>query len=175
MAREPQRILPMQQPRISAKTKIGATLGGGALTALSLALIYLPTDEGKRNVDYMDIAKVPTACYGHTGPDARVGTYRSDAECHALLKQDAQKHLLGALKCSPGLAEDPNQLAAVTRLTFNIGVAGYCKSSIARLFNAGQYRAACDRFLAYRFAGGREVRGLLLRRQRERAQCLTGL
>ena len=161
--------------KLSTKAKIGAGLGGGALAALSLALVYLPTDEGKRNVDYLDIAKVPTACYGHTGPDVIVGKYRTDPECKLLLQEDAQKHLIGALKCSPGLADRPNQLAAVTRLTFNIGVAGYCKSSVARLFNAGQYRAACDRFLAFRYAGGREVRGLLLRRQRERQQCLSGL
>jgi lysozyme len=63
----------------------------------------------------------------------------------------------------------------VTRLTFNIGVRGYCTSSIARHFAAGRWREGCDRFLAFRYAGGREIRGLLLRRQRERAQCLQGL
>jgi len=162
-------------PKLSAKAKIGGGLGAGALAALGLAMAFLPSDEGKRNVSYADIIGVPTSCYGHTGADVRIGERKTDAECKTLLRDDAAKHLQGAMRCSPGLVDHPNQLAAVTRLTFNIGVAGYCKSSIASLFNAGQYRAACDRFLAYRFAGGHEVRGLLRRRQRERAQCLAGL
>jgi len=143
--------------------------------ALALAIVGLKADEGKRNTSYVDIAGVPTACYGHTGPDVKPGQVRTDAQCETLLREDARAHMAGALACSPMLADHPNQLAAVTRLTFNIGVRGYCRSSIARHFAAGRWRPGCDRFLAFRYAGGREVRGLLLRRQRERALCLTGL
>lgn len=165
----------LSRPNVTAKNIAMGGLGGGAAAALALALVFLPNDEGKRNVGYADLASVPTICWGHTGADVRIGERKTDAECKALLEGDAAAHLRGALRCSPELADHPNQLAAVTRLTFNIGVASYCKSSIARLFHARQWRAACDRFLAYRFAGGKEVRGLLLRRQRERAMCLTGL
>ncbi|RSU46356.1 glycoside hydrolase family protein [Sphingomonas sp. S-NIH.Pt15_0812] len=144
-------------------------------TALALAVVGLKADEGKRNTSYLDIVGIPTACYGHTGPDVRPGQVRTDAQCETLLRADARGHMAGALACSPMLADHPNQLAAVTRLTFNIGVRGYCRSSIARHFAAGRWRQGCDCFLAFRYAGRREVRGLLLRRRRERALCLTGL
>lgn len=157
--------------------KVAAKAAGTAAiaAALAMAVAGLKPDEGKRNVSYLDIVKVPTSCYGHTGPDVVVGQYRTDAQCELLLTEDAREHMMGALACSPELATRPDQLAAVTRLTFNIGVRGYCRSSIARNFAAGRWRAGCDGFPAWRYAGGREIRGLLLRRQRERAQCLTNL
>ncbi len=119
--------------------------------------------------------RLATACYGHTGPDVKPGQVRTDAQCETLLREDARAHMGGALTCSPMLADHPNQLAAVTRLTFNIGVTGYCRPASPATSRPALWRPGCDRFLAFRYAGGREVRGLLLRRQRERALCLTGL
>ena len=153
----------------------GAVVAPVAL-ALTLAVAALKQDEGKRNVTYLDIVKVPTTCYGHTGAGTGViGARHSDAACETLLTDDAQAKERAVLKCTPGLASRPYQLAAATRLAFNIGAGAYCHSTVARRFNAGQWRAACDGFLAWRYAGGHAVPGLLARRQRERAQCLEGL
>lgn len=44
-----------------------------------------------------------------------------------------------------------------------------------RRFSAGNWRGGCDAFLMWNKAGGRVVRGLSLRRARERALCLKGL
>jgi lysozyme len=158
-------------------------VGGGLAAATTLALVMavaaLKADEGKRTIDYLDIAKVPTACYGHTGAGVAPGTRRSDAECDALLSTDAKAHLSGVLACTPGVADRPYQLAAATRVSFNIGVAAYCRSTVARRFNAGDWQGGCDAFLAWDKAhiDGRilVVRGLADRRARERAMCLTGL
>jgi len=182
MADAPERPAPsyVQMSRApSPKHIIAGGLATAAATALIMAVGALKTDEGKRNVDYLDIARVPTACYGHTGADVKVGTHRSDAECDALLSADARVHMDGVIVCTPTIAKSPNQLAAATRITFNIGVKGYCESTIARRFNTGDWRGACDAFLAWNKAhvGGRivVVRGLTDRRARERAMCLTGL
>ncbi len=159
--------------------RIAIGVGGAVAAALSIALPALMSDEGKRNVDYLDIARVPTACYGHTGRDVKVGRRRTDSECQALLSDDANVHMAGALRCTPQLADRPYQLAAVTRFTFNVGVAGYCRSTSAKWFAAGEWRRGCDALLAWDKArvNGRVVRvnGLALRRQRERAMCVTGL
>jgi lysozyme len=163
------------------KTKkiVGGGLAAAATAALIMAVTALKTDEGKRNVDYLDIAKVPTACYGHTGAGVKAGTRRSDAECEALLSADAATHMKGVLACTPSIADRPYQLAAATRITFNIGVAAYCRSTIARRFNAGDLRGGCNAFPAWNKArvNGRIVivRGLVDRRARERAMCLTAL
>lgn len=164
---------------MGAKIAGAGTLGAGAIAALAMAVAALPADEGKSNASYLDIAKIPTECFGHTGPEVRLGARKTDAQCLALLNGDAEIHLRGALKRSPQLADRPYQLAAVTRLTFNIGVAGYAGSTIARRFDAKDWRGGCDGFLAWDKARVKghlvKVRGLTLRRQRERAMCLTGI
>lgn len=170
-------------PEATSNTRARVAKGGAAAAAIAAALAIavpaLKTDEGKKNVGYLDIAKIPTECYGHTGPDVRVGRWRSDAECEALLAVDAREHMEGALRCTPEIADKPAVLAAVTRLTFNIGVAGYCGSTIARRFKAGDLRGGCDAFLLWDKArvNGRvqQVRGLTNRRQSERAMCLQGV
>lgn len=162
-----------------ARAAKGGVAAAAIAAALAVAVPALQTDEGKKNVDYLDIARVPTACFGHTGPDVQVGRRRTDAECEALLVEDAREHMDGALRCTPQIAGNPAVLAAVTRLTFNIGVAGYCGSTIARRFKAGDLRGGCDAFLLWNKArvNGRvqEVRGLTNRRRSERAMCLEGL
>lgn len=155
------------------------TLGAGAIAALAMAVSTLKVDEGKRNVSYRDIAGIPTSCYGHTGPDVRVGQRKTDRECEQLLERDARQHLQGVLRCSPRLDGRPYQLAAMTRFAFNVGVAGYCGSTAARRINAGNLRGGCDALMMWTKArvNGQlvDVRGLVNRRSSERAMCLTGL
>ena len=169
----------MPDPQSKQARVVKGGLAAAAAAALAMAVTSLKTDEGKKNVDYLDIARVPTACYGHTGPDVRLGQRRTDAECEQLLAVDAREHMDGALRCTPQIADKPAVLAAVTRLTFNLGVAGYCGSTIARRFKAGDLRGGCDAFLLWDKArvNGRvqQVHGLTNRRQSERAMCLQGV
>jgi lysozyme len=162
-----------------AKIAAGGSLAAAATLALVMAVGALMHDEGLRAVDYRDIAGVPTACFGHTGSDVTVGKRRSRSECRTLLRTDAAAHLNGVIGCVPALQDRPEQLAAATRLSFNIGVAAFCRSTAARRFGADDWRGGCDAFLAWNKArvGGRlvVVRGLTDRRRRERAMCLTGL
>ena len=52
-----------------------------------------------------------------------------------------------------------SRTSAATRLSFNIGVVAFCRSTAARRFNAGDWRGGCDAFLAWNKArvGGRLV------------------
>jgi lysozyme len=144
--------------------------GGAAAATLMVALIG--GFEGKRNDPYLDIVKVPTVCYGET----RVAMRRySDAECDDMLANGIADFAGPVLQRNPELAGHTPQLAAATSLAYNIGVGNYRKSRVAREFSAGRWRRACDAFLSWRFAGGREVAGLVRRRQSERALCLRGV
>ncbi len=153
----------------------GATLAGliGA-SAASLLLAGLTTWEGKRNVGYLDIVGVPTACMGDT-VNVVVGKVYSDAECQARLDKQALAHTAEVLRCTPGLRGRDNQLIAAGLLAYNIGGPAYCRSTVARQFNAGRWRAGCDAFRLWNRAGGRVVRGLVNRRAFEREICLKGL
>lgn len=157
-----------------AISKKQAGIGAGLAAALALATPLIMKWEGKRNDPYLDIVKVPTVCWGHTG-GVQMDRRYSNAECEALLSSDIAKHTTPVLKCVPRLADRPYQLAAASSLAFNIGTGAFCRSTAAKRFRAGQWRAGCDAFLSWRFAGGREVRGLLNRRREERRMCLTGV
>jgi lysozyme len=188
---------PSPDPRIPAKpipkSPLVALVGTGA--AILLATL-IPHDESGRTVEasvsqdgalqvrhvsgkqylraYADIVGVWTICDGDT-KNVRPGMVESEAGCTARLERQLVAHAAPVLKCVPGLKGRDNQLVASVSLTYNIGPAGFCRSTVARRFNAGNWRGGCDAMLMWNKAGGREVRGLTLRRQRERALCLKGL
>lgn len=129
---------------------------------------------------YLDIAGIPTACDGITS-SVKMGQRYTDAQCAALLERELVTHAKGVMACTPRLAEpgrDYQRVAAVL-LAYNIGVGGYCGSTVARRFNAGEWRAGCDAFAMWNKArvNGvlRPVAGLSARRGRERTICLRGL
>jgi lysozyme len=68
-----------------------------------------------------------------------------------------------------------NMHVAFLSATYNIGISGFCKSSMARLVNDGKPRQACDALLAWNKAGGKVVKGLDNRRKAERSLCLQGI
>ncbi len=161
------------------KTTRRGLIGGGAgviLLASTLSTDIIAKWEGKRNDPYRDIVGVLTVCYGETNVPMRRYT---DQECRAMLEKSTQKYQQGVIRCVPSLAQRPYQLAAATSLAYNIGTVGFCNSTAARRFNAGDLRGGCEAIRMFRFAGPpgnkREVRGLVNRRNDEVKLCLTGL
>lgn len=168
MASNPNRIYPMDEPR-SGKGRLAGLIGGSAAIGL-LALVG--SWEGKRNEPYRDIVGVWTVCYGET----RVAMRRySDAECKDMLADGLADFAGPVLVVNPELRGHDNQLVAAVSLAYNIGPVAYRRSTVARKFRAGDWRGACNAFLSWSYAGGKQVKGLLNRRQAERRVCLTGL
>lgn len=66
-----------------------------------------------------------------------------------------------------------NQWAAMVVLSFNIGVGAFRTSSVLRNHNAGNKQAAADSFLLWNRGGGKVMKGLVRRREAERALYLT--
>lgn len=192
----PPRIQPAQSPRKPVpKSSLVALVGAGAAVALAT---MIPKDESGRKVEatvteqgelqvrhvrgpqylqaYADIVGVWTICDGDT-LGVRRGMVETEQGCRDRLERQLVNHARPVLRCVPGLADPAreHQLVASVSLAYNIGTAGFCRSTVARRFNAGNWRGGCDAMLMWNRAGGREVRGLTLRRQRERAICLKGL
>ncbi|HEX8484668.1 lysozyme [Sphingomonas sp.] len=155
----------------AAKNKALAGVMGSA-SAAALLLVTLTGYEGKRNVGYRDIVGIPTACMGDT-KNVVVGKFYSDAECQARLSAQALVHVAEVQRCTPTIAG--NQLVAAGSLAYNIGGSAYCRSTVARRFNARDLRGGCNAFLAWNRAGGRVIAGLARRREGERALCLKGV
>lgn len=153
--------------KVPAKVIAWATAG-----AVAVATPFIAGWEGKRNDPYKDIAGIRAVCYGETRVDMR---RYSDAECTAMLERAVEGFTANVLKCTPSLAYKPYALAAATSLSYNIGQSAYCNSTVAKRFNAGDYKGGCEGFAAWRMAGGKVVQGLVNRRKAETELCLTGL
>ena len=185
---------PSPKPKVAAKTLAGVL--GSAAAALGL-FTMVPAEESGRKVvatigptgaivvkhvsgkqylkAYLDAVGVATACDGIATKDIKLGQTYTEAQCTTMLERELIVHAEGVVKCIPGIYGRANQAMAVVSLAYNVGVSMVCKSSIARFWNAGQWRAGCDFFPRYKFAGGRVLPGLVARRARERAICLKEL
>lgn len=142
----------------------GATLAG----IIALAAQMVSPWEGKVTSPYRDPVGILTVCYGHTGKDIEQRKY-SDTECLQMLEADVRKHAK-ALECTDG-KYNIHQAAAIVSLAYNIGVAGYCKSTSAKRAQAGDYAGACEAMSRHVKAGGKVLQGLVDRRAFERAIC----
>lgn len=157
-----------------------AVAGGPVSEAdfLDVATPLVAKWEGKRNHAYRDIVGVVTICYGHTRT-ARMGQYRTDEECEALLREELLEYRNGLHRYFADETKrhrlTPERDAAYASLAFNVGIAGAGKSTATRRLNAGDIRGGCEALTWWNRAGGKIIRGLVRRRAEERALCLAGL
>lgn len=170
------RMLACRLGKVTARAAAGmsaATVAALIGTAIAVDPELVTRWEGRSLDPYQDIVGVWTVCYGETrGIERRRHT---EAECRAMLDTAKYRDFGPAvIKCTPGIANRPPVLLASISLAYNIGTSAYCRSTVARRFNAGDIRGGCEAFLMWRFAGGREVRGLLNRRRDEQRICLQG-
>lgn len=162
--------------RFDLKSK--GAIGAAVAVAISAAgVMFIGDREGKQNEPYRDIAGVWTVCYGSTGAHVLRDGVRSDAECVTLLDEDLDRFEAAVNRCTPVPKTQP-QFDALVSISFNIGEAAYCNSTLARKFNQGDTLGAADQFLVWnksRINGQLvPVRGLTLRRQAERTLFLSG-
>lgn len=150
------------------------TAGAAFVLVVGLAGGVAATYEGNPRTSYMDnlpARPTPTACRGHTGPDVEVGKVYSPARCDKWFQDDLLRAAQGVQGCVTAPMA-PNQFAADTSVAYNIGIPKFCRSSIARLANAGDRAGSCKAILLYVYAGGKKLRGLVRRRQGEYALCM---
>ncbi|KRJ11905.1 lysozyme [Acinetobacter nosocomialis] len=57
-------------------------------------------------------------------------------------------------------------------LTYNIGSGAFKNSTLLKKLNKGDYQGAADQFLVWNKAGGKVMKGLVRRREAERALFL---
>lgn len=165
----PPRIEPMAGPPMTPGRKRLIAIVGTAAAGL---IAVVSQWEGKSNDPYRDMVGVMTVCFGETRVEMR---RYSDAECEDMLADGLADFAGPVLARNPTLkGHDPQTLAAVS-LAYNIGTAAYNRSTVARRFSEGRWRSACNAFLLWTKAGGREVKGLKNRREAERRICLRGI
>lgn len=144
---------------------------GTAAGALAVAVVG--GFEGYRSAAYRDAIGVPTICYGETR-GVHLGEHKTKSECDAMLLARLNEFAGHVEACVKRPMPDKVEVAFVS-LAYNIGEGAFCGSSVARLYNAGEGRAACDAMMRFNRAGGHVLAGLANRRKEERKLCLEGL
>jgi lysozyme len=140
------------------------------LAVLALAAPLIAKWEGVRYAPYRDAVGVLTVCYGHTGADIVPGKGYTDAECKALLDADMAESRRDGRRCIP-VPMLRHVEAALVSATFNLGPQVVCGSTVQRKALANDWPGACAALDLYNKAGGRVMRGLVLRRADERKLC----
>ena len=139
------------------------TLAGGVSgIMLAIAVPFGVSWEGWKLNPYKDVVGIWTVCGGATNVPMRPYT---NEECRQITLAQYNDFGEGVLKLSKGIDKEPWQWAAHTTFASNIGLAGYGRSSIRRLYAEGRYVEACRAMRMYKFAGGKPVAGLIYRRE----------
>ncbi|ECC7178398.1 lysozyme, partial [Salmonella enterica] len=120
------------------------------------------------------VVGVITVCDGHTGKDIVPGKHYTDAECDALLNNDLA---LVAARIDPLIkASIPNsERAALYSFAYNVGAGAFARSTLLKKLNAGDQAGACNELKRWTYAGGKQWKGLVTRREIEHEVCTWGL
>lgn len=152
-----------------------------AIAALSLsaaAFVGIVTREGYTTQAVIPTkGDVPTVGFGTTG-GVKMGDTTTPVKAVQRAMSDVTK-FEGALKRCVTAPLHQEEYDAYLDLSYNVGSYNFCKSSIPRKLNAGQYAAACATILEFKYAAGfdcstpgnKRCAGVWTDRQRTHAMC----
>lgn len=156
-------------------------------TALELSLALVKKGEGCHLTAYPDpkwhgIKRTPviwsewgkpwTIGWGET-LGVREGDVWTQEKADKTLEARVAGFLLRCLKSCPQLhLEPPERIAACVSLAYNIGSGSFAASTVRARTMRSEYLGAGDAFRLWNKAGGLVMRGLTLRRERERTVYL---
>lgn len=148
--------------------KILAAAAGGVM-ALSAAMIA--EFEGVKYKPYYDPVGILTVCYGHTGSDIIKNKTYTQKECDCLIERDLAI-VANAVNSLIKVNIPDYTKAALYSFTYNVGTGAFSRSTLLKKLNAGDQNGACNELLRWVYAGGKQWKGLITRREIEEAVCL---
>ncbi len=156
---------------MSTAKKAGAAGAG----AIMLATVFIMPWEGlwtTAKVDTIGTGRPVTVCYGET-EGIKLGEHFTKEQCSEMLKKKLPRYAAEIAPCIKVPISD-KEWAAYISFAYNVGSAGFCRSSAAARLNRGDHSGACDALMQWTRAQGRVVKGLVNRRTAERKLCLEG-
>tara|TARA_R100001443_G_scaffold73093_1_gene81063 strand:- start:359 stop:802 length:444 start_codon:yes stop_codon:yes gene_type:complete len=142
-----------------------------------IGLNLIKTFEGFRSEPYFCSAMVPTIGYGSTWSfdGSRVTLHHSP-----ITKDEAEILLLREIRNSEKAVDrlikvelNENEHSALQSFVYNLGSGRLQSSTLRRKINRGDFEGAADEFPKWRRAGGKILKGLVLRRAAERKLFLS--
>lgn len=114
---------------------------------------------------------VPTIGFGTTS-GVRIGDKTSPPVALARALRDVRR-FEGALRQCVTTPLYQNEYDAYVSLAYNIGPGAFCRSTLVKKLNAGDYPGACREILRWDKFKGKPLPGLTNRRRAEYAQCVA--
>lgn len=149
----------------------GARTKVGALALSAAALVGLALHEGYSDKAIIPVpGDVPTIGFGTT-EGVKMGDRITAPQALARKLADVQK-FEGALKQCVKVPLHQYEYDAYISLSYNIGSAAFCSSTLVRLLNQERYEEACRQILRWDRFKGQPLRGLTIRREAEFKQCM---
>ena len=137
------------------------------MSYLEIAAQFIEEFEGLRLEAYRCPAGIWTIGYGHT-KRVKEGDTCTESEAIAYLMED----LRDADECIDyhvDVVLTDNQRAALLSFIFNLGCGNFKASTLLKLINQSQFDAAAAQFGRWTKANGKDLPGLVKRREAERA------
>ncbi|MBF0256823.1 MAG: lysozyme [Gammaproteobacteria bacterium] len=144
-----------------------------ALALSGAALVGVANHEGFRGAAYKDPVGVPTIGFGTT-QGVKMGDKITPERALVRLLADADAMQKQMRACIGDVPLHQHEWDAFVSLTYNIGSAAFCRSSLVQRLKQQDYAGACRAILPWNKAGGRVLAGLTKRRQAEFALCAKG-
>ena len=147
------------------KTRMAA----GALGIGAALLVAIATHEGYRGEAYLDATGIPTIGYGET-QGVTMGDRTTPQRALVRLLESTEKHA-DAIRSCIHVPLYQHEFDAYVSLSYNIGAGAFCRSTLVKKLNAGDYGGACAEIRRWNRAGGKVLSGLVKRREAEYALC----
>ena len=142
-----------------------------AISLSATALVAIVLHEGYKDNAYIPLAgDIPTIGFGTTS-GVKLGDRTTPEKALQMAMRDVQSYE-GAVKSCVKVPLSQNEYDAFISLSYNIGTGAFCKSTLVKKLNAGDYEGACKQILLWDKFNGKPLAGLTKRRQEEYKKCL---
>lgn len=165
------KVNPANQPKDKRRNSILA------LTISAALLTSIATHEGYSSKAYRPLPPdVPTIGFGTTvypdGTPVKMQDVITREDANRFLKHDTEKFIKEMNRCIK-VPISQGEFEAYTSLTYNIGSGAFCRSTLVKKLNTWDYKGACDEILRWSFFKGKQLPGLVKRRNQEYQLCLS--
>jgi lysozyme len=121
--------------------------------------------EGCRTVAYQDVVGVWTIGYGHT-IDVKEGMSITQHQCDVMLEVDIETYE-NYVNEQVDVSLTQNQFDALVSWVYNLGPTNLRNSTMLKVLNAGKYDEVPYQMKRWNRAGGKVLKGLVVRRKAE--------
>lgn len=124
-------------------------------------------------VGYLDDNGIPTAGYGHTGADVKVGAQYTEEQADAWFVTDSS-WVSDCIAKQVKVSLTQGQYDALFSFIYNVGSGAFCSSTLLKKLNADDYASVPAEMLKWTISGGVKDPGLVNRRNSEGGQWVQG-